>query len=67
MPDKNESTIVTALLTAANTYDEDAKKLRGTPADPAGRIADQFVRQAEEARRLAGKIEENGLDQVAYL
>lgn len=71
--EKNETIIVNALLAAAGVYDNDAKHVE-TMAEAMGHcpegmahLKQAFERQAEEARELADKIEQSGLDQAAFL
>jgi outer membrane murein-binding lipoprotein Lpp len=70
---KNENTIVSALNVAADQYDRDAAAIRAEikKFPPMGAthdgLAEHFDRQAAEARELASKIEQHGLDQAAYL
>lgn len=70
--EKNETTIVTA-LNAAGQYDRDAAVMRQGLALVKGefpesaRLAEQFDRQAQEARDLAQKIETHGIEQAAFI
>lgn len=60
--EKNETLITGALRVAAEAYTNDAKISVGEP-----RVAEQFDRQAADCHQLADKIEQFGLDQVAFL
>ena len=52
----NRSTVVNALYCAADKFDANAKELAEIPNH--GRVAEQFKRQAVEARKIAEQIEQ---------
>jgi hypothetical protein len=54
--DKDEQTVLSALYTAADTYMNCARAMEDSHQE---RLADQFRRQADAARKLAKKIEED--------
>lgn len=55
-----QSTIANALRVAAEQYDRDAQVCAETPGQT--RVAEQFRRQAEEARKMAAELDEGPND-----
>lgn len=57
----DETTIVNALRVAAEIYDDSAGTVRDDDQNGDVSVAEQFDRQAKEARELAERIEADGL------